>query len=164
MVKLNEKSDIYFELYEAVAHYMSRQQLVVRAVVDLGVVPEDLVKGVGGWFDKTEQIGTWREWKFFFHGGGCMLKHPETGEPIDWNGPDTHSFDPYFFLRHLLWRLENGAQLQHLKEHIEHNGDQSVVELILDLIADGIISEDYHLEPSARVEMAVVQPRSFSNQ
>ena len=49
---------------EAIAHYSGRQQLVVRAVVDAGVIPADLVKGVGGWYDKTPQVGTWGEWRF----------------------------------------------------------------------------------------------------
>ena len=39
MVRLTEKAPIYFELYEALAYFLSRQQLVVRAVIEQGVSP-----------------------------------------------------------------------------------------------------------------------------
>jgi len=149
-MRLMEKDTLYFELYDALAHFMGRQHLTVQAVIDQGVNPADLVKGVGGWYDKTSQVGKWgKDWKFFFHGGGCCITNLDTGEPIDWNGPDPQSFDPYFFIRHLEWRLSHESRLPLLQDYIQQHGSPlAIADLIKDLIADGIISPDYHLTPS----------------
>jgi hypothetical protein len=54
------------------------------------------------------QKGSWGEhdeWEYFFHGGGCRLVHTSTGEPIDWDAPNTHRFDTFWFLNYLQWVL-----------------------------------------------------------
>jgi len=149
-VRLIEKDALYFELYDALAHFMGRQHLVVQAVIDQGVNPADLIKGAGGWYDKTSQVGWWgKDWKFFFHGGGCCITNLDTGEAIDWNGPDPQSFDPYFFVHHLEWRLSREADLALLRSYIQQRGNSlAIADLIHDLIVDGIISPNCHLTPS----------------
>jgi hypothetical protein len=143
---LTNKPPIYLELFDAIAYFLGRQKVVVRAVIERGVVPADLVKGVGGWYDKTPSRGEWgTEWWFGFHGGGCMLKHRHTNETIEWNGPDPYSFDPFFFIDHLEWRLAQGHYLPLLRQYIEQEGSLKVFDLIQDLITEGIITRDYRL-------------------
>lgn len=146
--RLGDKEPLYIELYNALAYFLSRQQLVIRVVVEQGVNPADLSKGVAGWYDKTPSRGRWgSEWWFGFHGGGCQLTHRRTGETIDWTGPDTASFSPYSFVYHLEWRLAKDHDLPLLRAYVEEHGALAVVNLIKDLVADGIISPDYHLLP-----------------
>jgi hypothetical protein len=145
-VRLIDKSPIYLELYDALSHYLGRQSLVVAAVIEQGVEPADLVKGIGGWRGKTVQIGQWgSEWHFFFHGGGCRLTHQRTKEPIDWNGPDPNSIDPFFFITHLDWRLEQGHELPLLRQIADRNNPLKVFNLIKELVEDGIVTPDYRL-------------------
>jgi hypothetical protein len=146
MIKLNDKQPIYLELYEALAHFIGRQQIVVRAVIEQGVSPAALVRGVAAWHDKTPQIGAWGEdWEFFFHGGGCELRHRETGEPINWNGPDPLAFGTLSFIHHLEWRLAYEGGLTRLRAYIGDHDLLSVIDLIDELIAEGVITPDRHL-------------------
>lgn len=155
MQRLTDKTEVYTELYEALTVFMGRQQLVVRAVIEQGVVPDDLKRGVAGWYDKTPQTGVWgQHWGFRFHGGGCELRHRETGEPVDWNGPDPYAFGKRAFVYHLAWRLERGHDLPHLHATMQDGGEQAVIALIDDLIADGIITPEQHLVPSAQANTA----------
>jgi hypothetical protein len=144
--RLIDKTPIYLELYDALSHYMGRQSLVVAAVIDQGVLPADLVKAIGGWREKTEQVGEWgAEWRFCFHGKGCLLTHRHTSEPIDWNGPDPNRVDPFFFIAHLEWRLDRGHDLPLLRQFVADNGPTKVFDLIKDLVAHGIITSNYRL-------------------
>jgi hypothetical protein len=146
--RLTDKSPVCFELYEALTHFVSRQQLVVRAVIDQGVALDRLELGVAGWHDQTPQTGQWgHDWRFLFHGGGCELRHRHTGEPIDWNGPDPLAFGISAFIYHLQWRLAQGHDLPHLRAVIENDSETAVRALIRELIADGIISPARHLLP-----------------
>jgi len=146
MVRLADRAPVYLELYEALAYFLGRQQLVVRAVMEQGVSLESLRDGVAGWHDKTPQTGNWgSDWHFMFHGGGCELKHRQTGEPIDWNGPDPLAFGTNAFLYHLQWRLAQGHALPRLGALIEREGVSTVRALIEQLIADGVISPDRRL-------------------
>ena len=146
MIRLTEKEPVYLELYEALAHFLGRQQLVVRAVIEQGVSPQALAAGVAGWHDKTPQTGAWgAEWRFMFHGSGCELKHNRTGEPIDWNGPDPHAFGARAFARHLAWRLAQGHPLPLLRALFNREGEAAILRLIDELIAGEIISSDRRL-------------------
>jgi len=146
------------ELYEAIAHYIGRQQLVVRTVIERGVNPAEL-RGVGAWHDKTEQIGDWgADWRFFFHGGGCRLTHRITKEPIDWDGPDPYRFDPFFFIHHLEWRCAQGHNLPHLCAFLkEHDAPVDTYRLIEDLIKDGIVSSGCRLNSPDSLKKASVE-------
>src|SRR5574341_366176 len=149
MAGLDDKEPIYAELYEAIAHFYGRQQLVIRAILDLGIEP-DTMRGVSAWQGKADQRGIWaREWRFFFHGGGCELTHQATGEPINWEGPDPAAFSIPSFTRHLEWRLAHEATLPQLRTFVDERGQQAVMKLIDRLIADGIITPDHHLLPDA---------------
>jgi hypothetical protein len=155
MVRLADSAPVYLELYEALAYFLGRQQLVVRAVMEQGVPLEALRDGVAGWHDKTAQTGDWgHDWHFMFHGGGCELKHRYTGEPIDWNGPDPLAFGTSAFLYHLEWRLTQGHALPWLSALIEREGDSAVRALIEQLIADGVISPDRRLIPGDNLAQA----------
>jgi hypothetical protein len=146
MMRLADTDPVYLELYEALAHFIGRQQLVVRAVIEQGVATQALEQGVAGWHDKTPQTGMWGEnWRFMFHGGGCALTHLQTGEPIDWNGPDPHAFGTLAFIRHLKWRLARGHTLTLLGNRMERDGEQAIAALIEDLIVRGVISPDRRL-------------------
>jgi hypothetical protein len=148
MIKLTEKPPIYLELYEALAHFIGRQQMVVRAVIEQGVSPEALAGGVVAWWDKTPQVGRWGEdWEFFFHGGGCELRHLRTGEPIDWNGPDPLAFGWMSFPHHLEWRLANESGLPELHAFVSEHDLIAVLDLIQELIDEGVVTSDRHIEP-----------------
>jgi hypothetical protein len=147
MIKLVENPPIYLELYQALAHFVARQQLVIRAVIELGVQPETLV-GVGAWRGKTPQVGTWGdEWEFFFHGGGCELRSRQSGEPIDWNGPDPLAFGWMSFIHHLEWRLANEPGLPELRAFVSKHDLIAVLDLIQELIDGGVVTPDRHIEP-----------------
>jgi hypothetical protein len=104
------------------------------------------MSGVGAWQGKSSQTGEWGNWEFFFHGGGYELRHKETGEPIDWNGPDTQAFGTMPFIHHLQWRLKNQAGLPELKAYIAAHDALSVIELINELIRGGVITSDRHID------------------
>jgi hypothetical protein len=155
MIKLAETLPIYMELYQALAHFVARQQMVIRAVIELGVRPETLGQGVGAWRDKTPQVGTWGdEWEFFFHGGGCELRHVHTGEPIDWNGPDPLAFGRMSFLHHLEWRLESESGLPELHAFVSEHDLVAVLDLIQELIEGGVVTPDCHIEPGTAAQQA----------
>jgi hypothetical protein len=149
--RLADQPPIYLELYDALAHFVGRQQLVLRAIADQGVLFAALGRGVSGWYDKTPRLGEWgSEWRFMFHGGGCELRHRRTREPIDRNGPDPASFGPFSFIQHLEWRLKRGDDLPLLRAYVEERGPYggfAVNDLIDDLIADGLVSPEHHLTP-----------------
>jgi hypothetical protein len=148
MIKLIEKEPIYLELYQALSHFVGRQQLVVRFVVEQGISLAELSRGVGGWYDKSPQVGHWGEdWEFFFHGGGCELRHRITGEPIDWNGPDPLAFGHLPFVHHLKWRLTHESGLPHLHKFVDHRDPISVIDLIQHLTDSGIITPERHVSP-----------------
>jgi hypothetical protein len=153
MIKLTDKEPIYLELYESLAHFVARQQLVVRTVIELGISPESLSRGVAAWHDKTSQTGRWgSDWGFFFHGGGCELRHRLTGERIDWNGPDSLAFGTMAFIQHLEWRLKHGDDLPHLRKFVQQNDLISVITLIDALVEAGIISADRHVFPDTSTQ------------
>lgn len=147
--RLTDKQPIYLELYDAIAHFLGRQQLAARAIADQGVAVSDLTKGVAAWFDKTPGRGAWGEgWRFLFHGGGCLLTHVETGEPIDLNIPDPTRLDRLSFTYHLEWRLAHEDTLPLLQEFVQqHHNAWAVLELIDELVADGFMTSDYRLTP-----------------
>jgi hypothetical protein len=147
MVQLPDKEPIYHELYEAISHFWGRSQLVLRMMIEKDI---DFPKmyGVDGWYDKTSQTGLWgHDWKFFFHGGGCTLTNLQTGEPIDWEGPDPLAFNAHSFIYHLEWRLEHEAGLPLLRAYVREHDIRAIASLIKELVSDGIISPDHHLNP-----------------
>lgn len=143
-----DRQALHMELYEAITYFIGRQYLVILAVADQGIDPTQMRGGVGAWQGKSLQVGTWGvEWDFTFHGSGCLLRNRRTKEEIDWNGPDLASFSPYFFAYHLEWRLAQSHDLPLLRQFTEQHGIVTVVKLIDELIADGVITEDHRLTP-----------------
>jgi hypothetical protein len=149
MIKLVDKEPVYFELYEALAHFIARQQLVVRTVIEFGINPAALARGVAGWYDRVpSSYGDWgEEWTYAFHGGGCDLINKKSGEPITWNGPDPLAFGHLPFVHHLEWRLKNEDGLPHLRRFVEQNDAMRVIDLIQDLIDSGVITPERHVTP-----------------
>lgn len=153
MVKLVDKAPVYLELYEALTYYRGRQQLVLRFIAEQGVAVADLWRGTLAWQRKTPQVGDWGDgWHFFFHGGGCTLKHKTTGEAIDFNGTDPEKLWPYSFRTHLEWRLAREGGLPMLRAYTEEHAVEAVDRLVQDLVADGILTPDYHLIAAAEPE------------
>jgi hypothetical protein len=145
---LGDQDRLHRELFEALAYFWAREQLVLHAIVGLGVSLQELPKGISAWYEKTPQSGMWgNEWEFMFHGGGCLITHIHTGEPIDWNGPNPEGLDTLSFIPHLEWRLAQGHTLPFLRQYLSEHNTFDVLTLIDDLIADGVITEDYRLTP-----------------
>lgn len=110
-------------VYNLVAYFIQRQQLVVLAMLELnprGLDKEALAIEVEPYFQdyrerrkklqpgESFQSGIWKhDWEYWVHGGGCRLTHLHTSERIEWDGPDPHEFDIYWFMNHLLWRCEH---------------------------------------------------------
>lgn len=139
---------IHLELYRALEDFVRRQQLVVYVVTELGVSPESLSRGVAAWHDRIPQIGVWDEtWEYFFHGGGCELRHLRTGEPIDLNGPDPLAFGSLSFIHHLEWRLKSENELPELHAFVTARDLLAVLDLIDELVSIGVIAPDRHLLP-----------------
>lgn len=149
---LADKDPIYLELFEAIGYFLGRQPLVLQVIVEKGISLKELPRGVSAWYGKTEEIGKWvSDWRFRFHGGGCELKNLRTGEPIDWNGPFGHAFSVFSFINHLEWRLQAGHDLPLLREYVEHSGGFAVHKLIEELVADGVLTPDYHFVNSESI-------------
>jgi hypothetical protein len=149
MNRLADQDPILVELYSAIAHFYGQQQLVIRAILDLGIIPSSL-RGVSNWQTKVEQRGLWgKDWEYFFHGGGCQIIHLITGEPINWEGPDPAAFSIPSFTQHLEWRIEQGAPLPMLVAYMQTHGSTAIRPLVDRLITQGIISADRHLLPPA---------------
>lgn len=144
-------TSLHRELFEALAYFWAREQLVLHFIVEKGISLRELPKGVGAWREKTSQVGKWGDdWSFFFHGGGCQITDIHTKEPIDWNGPYPQGIDTLSFIPHLEWRLAQGHPLPLLRQYMqEHNNPFDVLKLIDDLITDGIMTSDYRLTPHA---------------
>src|SRR5512140_3120846 len=146
MIRLVDKDPIYLELYEALAYFRGRQQLVLRFITEQGVSVADLWRGTLAWQGKTPQKGDWGEaWLFFFHGGGCMLRHKTTDEVIDFNGVDPECIAPYSFRQHLEWRLAHEPGLPLLRAYVGERRINAVDGLVDQMVTDGIITTDYHL-------------------
>lgn len=98
---------------------------------------------------KVNQNGTWQgkngeTWNYFLHGGGCRLRHPITGEVIDWDPPSVIHFDVFKFGFHLEWQIEKFSdKFSNLVTYIRQN-ELSAVEhkLIPELVNEGKLVED----------------------
>jgi hypothetical protein len=91
---------------------------------------------------KVQREGIWKdelgqEWNYFLHGRGCLLIHPETKEPIDWDCPNSKAFDDSFFYTHLDWQFsQRKNELQNIQEL------RNEIELIFaELLKDGLVEE-----------------------
>jgi hypothetical protein len=74
-----------------------------------------------------------------------MLTHRRTKEPIDWNGSDLNRIVPFFFIRHLDWRLVQSHDLPLLRQIVDKDNPLKVIRLIKELVEDGIVTPDYRL-------------------
>jgi hypothetical protein len=69
---------------------------------------------------QEDQIGTWGGvWKYFIHGTGCWLQHPETLETYDWDLADPAMFLLREFSGHLRWRIEKEQFDPNLKTYLD---------------------------------------------
>jgi hypothetical protein len=147
MNRLSDQEPILVELYDAITYFFGRQQLVIRAVLDMGIDPSTM-RGASNWAGKAPQKGIWGiDWKYFFHGGGCQLTSLETGEPINWEGPDTLSFSSPSLAQHIEWRVSQRHHLPHLAEYLSAHGQIGIFDLVNRLIKQGIIAPDQRLLP-----------------
>lgn len=121
-------------LENLVAYFVQRQRIVALAMLDIH--PTALGGKDGKFLDiniepyrdiqrakmhslwesedkkATHQLfeGVWKsDWKFIRHGIGCKLINLRSSEPIEWDAPDPHAIDLYWFLANLEWRLTNEA-------------------------------------------------------
>jgi hypothetical protein len=84
------------------------------------------------------QIGVWQdveknEWRYFLHGGGCRLTNLATGEPIDWDCPDTNSYDRYKFFYHLEWQMTSSERVEKLS--FSRNVEKETLKTLINEIA-----------------------------
>ncbi|MCA0457900.1 MAG: hypothetical protein LCI00_28295 [Chloroflexi bacterium] len=112
------------------AYYVLRQQLVVLAMLDLNTrfLSEVGELDIAPYFnafrerrrkiweersktsdaEKTPEELVWKgDWKHGVHGSGCKLVNLRSGEPLEWDGPNTEEFNIDWFINHLVWRLKN---------------------------------------------------------
>ena len=108
------------------------------------------------------QSGVWRdgdqnEWRYFLHGGGCLLTNRITKEPIDWDCPNRLAFDSGFFCRHLAWQLKapnRQDKLKHTRNWVQELNsmgrkdgciDIQVMRLLEEMVNDGLVNKDWTL-------------------
>lgn len=91
-----------------------------------------------------------KDWNYQVHGMGCKLTHILTGEPLEWDVDKMYSFDKYWFINWLQWRLLDGKEdetVAQMKEYVEitaNNNLQLVVFSILDTLCHKRILENYY--------------------
>jgi hypothetical protein len=93
------------EILALVREFVGRQQLAREVLAKyrpwlLGLASDLRTKE----FISATSRGTWGDWSYWLHGGGCRLVHSQTGERIEWDAPDLQSFDKNWFANWLDWR------------------------------------------------------------
>lgn len=89
------------------------------------------------------QSGIWKDkngkqWEYFLHGRGCALTNRETGEPLDWDVPNLHSFNLSRFFYYLTWLFSIPDQRYvNLQKWINIYGQKEIRNLISELNNDG---------------------------
>ncbi len=113
---MGELTNTQLAVYSLVKEFVQRQSLVYDALKDIrpdfvGVTDEERRRPSKDYIRATQK-GNWgknKEWTYYIHGGGCALTHAITGEPIEWDAPDLHRFDPYWFVNWVKWRVRQNA-------------------------------------------------------
>ena len=164
MLSKDEKEKLVKEeLLEAISYYIGRQKIVAQAMTDLGLdvttkfnsktpLEGNELEKFKKWSEQRSKIpsrGTWvdkegNKWEYFLHGEGCLLTNIETGEPIEWDIPQTDSFDPYFFHDNLFWQFKAESRYDKVGS-VRHRLTELVNQLIEELIEEGKITKDYSL-------------------
>jgi hypothetical protein len=101
-------------LLALIAEFVARQQLVAEAITELrpdkfGIYNKNTPEVFVALADKVLHVpdmGTWKRygrWRYFMHGAGCLLTNFITAEPLEWDAPHRHEFDPYWFINWCLW-------------------------------------------------------------
>jgi hypothetical protein len=136
-------------VYSLIERYVVRQALVRDAMNDLR--PDLLVvAGDKGSYEHLIQMtkryshvpqsGQWgndKEWRYFIHGRGGRLTHTITQEPIEWDAPDIHTFDGFWFLNYLQWLLHQDTgdkNISAIKIRLSSNPETSLQDLIFDIL------------------------------
>jgi hypothetical protein len=136
---------IHDNIKSLVNKYISRQRIVYEAVVDLR--PDKLVvadKTVGDLeaamvaekYKDVPGIGFWLKhgkWKYYMHGGGCRLTNVDTGEPLEWDAPDTEVFDKHWFINWHKWTVQGTLDGENIT-------DDMIAEALLNLEKEGYIT------------------------
>lgn len=150
---LNESFDIDLEPYLEAQH---------QRYLDLKKMLEEKGPDAGG------SLPIWKsDWECFPHGAGCRLTHLQTGERIEWDGPDNYAFRIDWFLNHLRWRLEN--ELDDPYVHIcnewmkTNSADLKVIEKAINCLIDlGIIV--IRQNHTCKLVSAIITPTSQTSQ
>ena len=117
-----ELNDLQTAVYSLVRKYVARQELVRDALSELrpdllmlaegSISVEELIE-LAKRQAHVPQAGRWgkeNEWSYFTHGKGCRLTHTITQEPIEWDAADVQSFDRFWFVNYLKWRLDQDRE------------------------------------------------------
>jgi hypothetical protein len=137
-------------LHEGIHHFIKRIELVRQAMSDLRPLmfsdfdmrTASMDEGVE--FQRRLHTGPWsgvwydadqHEWNYVFHGGGCCLTHPVTGETIDWDVSKNGAFDKFFFIRWLISLM--CAERGDLNESQRNSIEKEVRTAFDQLVTDG---------------------------
>lgn len=113
-----ELNKIQLTILRLLETFITRQYLVFTAMQEIApdklydiprAMIESEIDGVLRHIPKPrpDYCGSNNEWKVWVHGIGCKLTNVESGEPIEWDAPDTQVFDAYWFSNWLTWHLKN---------------------------------------------------------
>lgn len=131
-----------------ILRFVDRQQIAFDALLVLR--PHFLTEYTGRTSPKPRwrrapQRGRWGDWDYFVHGLGIELIHRVTREPIEWDTPDTSTFDRYWFVNYVAWLLDQACDDQAariVQSHLAENGEslRTMLFRILDhLVAIGVL-------------------------
>jgi uncharacterized protein DUF6896 len=157
---MNELSDIQKAVLTLIQQFVERQKLVVQIVTELcpellaiatGQLPTDKLLELMELFVSKPQIGYWGnhdEWRYFFHGGGCLLTHITTQEPIEWDAPILERFDRYWLVNWMEWSLTQKKEGEIIANLVSDTDKNSLCMFVFDVlnqleIMGAIVSDKY---------------------
>jgi hypothetical protein len=133
---------------ELVKIFVERQQLVLAALLELRpgwpimyrfnqfTNEEEQVKAVMQTLSNPPS-GLWgdeNQWQYGTHGGGCLLVHTITGEPLEWDAPEVDVFDRYWFGDWVRWY----AKTNHIESLVDVDND-TIHQALLEMECKGLL-------------------------
>lgn len=149
---LDDFADI---VYNLMAHFVTRQQIVVFATLDVhptafpdaqehvfGIELKPYLVAFKKRMSKAWPIGSiyqgvWKnEWAYDVHGTACKLTNLQTGEPLEWDAPDPQAIFLYWFTQRLAWRLKNEQNDPFVRKYHEAKQGKRTLEITLNRLIE----------------------------